>query len=143
MSMPKKNIISSDMSQTLATARIWCLLSVVAAHAVYVGTFAGAFWSRLGTVGVVLYLFMAGYLYNPSKFDSIVVLIKKKFLSIGVPWLCCGTLVWVYNAILSTKFRSLLGYIKWMFGNGTYLYYIPVIFACFLAFYKAPTIYTS
>ncbi len=138
MDKVEKMKISSNVSQTLATARIWCLLSIVAAHVSYAGTFAGAFWNRLGTIGVVLYLFMSGYLFQTWKFENLWILIKRKVVSVGVPWLCLGTLTWVYNAILSTQFRSALGYIKWMLGNGTYLYYIPVIFVCFLIFYKAP-----
>ncbi|MBQ9735286.1 MAG: acyltransferase [Clostridia bacterium] len=134
----KETKVSDKLSQTFATARIWCLLSIVAAHVSYPATFAETFWSRLGTVGVPLFLFMAGYFFVPSRFESVWQLIKKKSLTIGVPWLCLGSLTWLYNAIQSSLFRSVEGYFNWMLGNGSYLYYIPVILLCFLLFYKAP-----
>ena len=132
--------MNRNVSQMFATARIYCLISIVAAHILYPGTFAGNFWNRLGTLGVVLFLVMAGYFFRPQKFKTFGALLGKKGVSIGIPWLFLGSLTWLYNAILSVKFRSLGGYFQWIFGNGTYLYYLPVLFFCFLLFYRAPKV---
>ncbi len=129
---------TGKVSQMFSTARIYCLISIVSAHMYFPGTFATDFLFRLGTVGVTLFLIMAGYFYKPSKFTSIWALLKNKATSLCIPWLFLGSLTWLYNAILSSQFRSVSGYLKWVLGSGTYLYYMPVLLVCFLLFYKAP-----
>ena len=132
--------ISTQASQMFSTARIYCLISIVSAHMYFYGTFAYDFLSRLGTIGVILFLIMAGYFFKPSKFTSVGHLLKNKFYSICIPWLFLGSLTWLYKATLSSQFRSVNEYFKWILGNGSYLYYIPVLLLCFLMLYKAPEI---
>lgn len=129
---------NNNISNMFATARIYCLISIVSAHLYFPGTFAAEFLSRLGTVGVIGFLVMAGYFFHPQKFKSFGDLLAKKAVSIGIPWVALGSLAWFYNIILSSQFRSVEGYLRWIFGNGTYLYYLPVLLICFIAFHKAP-----
>ena len=129
---------NSKVSQMFSTARIYCLISIISAHMYFPGTFATEFLSRLGTVGVILFLIMSGYFFRPSKFTSIWALLKNKFFSLCIPWFFLGSLTWLYNAILSSQSRSAIEYLKWVLGNGTYLYYMPVLLLCFLLLYKAP-----
>lgn len=125
-----------SMSGLFATARIYCLISIVAAHLYFPEPFFTMIMHRLGTVGVVGFLVMAGYFYKPVKFGSFVNLLKKKAISIGVPWIAMGVLTWAYNAVLNPNKRSVLELIKWVLGNSTYLYYMPVLVLCFIIFYK-------
>lgn len=133
--MIKKNSISGVFS----TARIYCLISIVAAHLYFPGTFSTIVLSRLGTVGVVGFLVMAGYFYRPSKFGSFRNMLKKKAITIGLPWLSMGFLTWIYNAILNPSRRSVFALLKWILGNETFLYYMPVLVFCFIIFYKHNT----
>lgn len=128
----------ATVSEIVATARIYAILSVVCAHLSYSDSIVGDLFVRLGTIGVVVFLISSGYYFVPAKFNSLTDLIKSKAKSMCVPWLALGSLVWVYNVLLSSKFRSPVGYLKWIFGNGTYLYYIPVLLVCFLICYKLP-----
>ena len=128
----------ATVSEIVATARIYAILSVVCAHLSYADSIVGDLFVRIGTIGVVVFLISSGYYFVPAKFNSLFDLIKSKTRSICVPWLALGSLVWVYNILLSPKFRSPVGYLKWIFGNGTYLYYIPVLLVCFLICYKLP-----
>lgn len=78
---------------------------------------------------------MSGYFYNNKKFCSFGALLKNKSFSIGIPWLFLGTVSYLYNAILSKNF-GILAYLKWIIGNGTYLYFLTVLFLLFLIFYR-------
>ena len=133
----EKNKVSKSVSEMFSTARIYCLISIIAAHMYFPNSFAEVFLGKLGTLGVVLLLIISGYFYRPKKFDSVCFLLKKKFVSIGIPWLFLGSVVWLYNVIASEQFRSVTGYFNWIIGNGTYLYYMPILLICFLMFYKS------
>lgn len=138
MSMKQKTI---TISEIVATARIYAIVSVLCAHLSYANSVVGDLFVKLGTIGVVVFLISSGYYFVPQKFDGFKALLKKKTKSICVPWIILGSLVWVYNVLLSPKFRSPLGYVKWILGNGTYLYYITVLIVCFLLCYKAKKIF--
>ncbi len=129
---------SCSVSSVFSTARIYALLSIVSAHFAYVGTFSFVILNRFGTIGVIAFLIMAGYFFKTEKFASFGVLLKKKAVSLCIPWLFLGTLTWCYNAILVPNNRGILQYLKWIFGNGSYLYYMPMLLLCFILMYKAP-----
>lgn len=124
------------LSSTFSTARIYFLISIVAAHLSFPGTFSSILLSRIGTLGVVGFLVMAGYFYNPSKFGSFANMLKKKAISVVLPWFVMGFITWGYNAVLVPQRRSVVELLKWVFGNGTFLYYMPVLVLCFVFFYK-------
>lgn len=125
------------VSKVVATSRIYALISVVCAHLPFADSVIGTLFERFGTVGVIVFFIISGYYYNPGKFQNIKDLIVKKFKSVCVPWLVLGSFVWLYNVILSSKFRSITGYIKWILGNGTFLYYVPMLLLCFALLYRA------
>ena len=129
----KSNI---SLSGVFSTARIYCLISIVSAHIYFPGSFFTTVFSRLGTVGVVGFLVLAGYFYKPQKFGSFYNLIKKKFTSIVLPWVVMGWITWLYNVLLNSNKRSVCEFVKWILGNGTFLYYMPILMLCFIAFYK-------
>lgn len=133
----KSNKTNCTVSEIVATARIYALISVLCAHLTFDNSVVGFTFGRIGTIGVIVFLISSGYYFIPAKFKSYGELIKKKSKSICIPWLVLGSLVWVYNIILSSKFRSPMGYLKWIFGNGTFLYYVPMLLLCFLLLYKA------
>ena len=128
-----------SLSTMFSTARIYCLISIVAAHLYFPGTFSTIVLFRLGTIGVVGFLVMAGYFYRPSKFGSFFNLLKKKAITLILPWFVMGMLTWGYNALLNPYRRSAIELVKWVLGNGTFLYYMPVLVFCFIIFYKNNT----
>ena len=126
------------MSSIFATARIYALFSIVSAHLLFPDTLEYTILNRFGTIGVVMFLIMSGYFFRPEKFSTIGALLRKKFITVCVPWFFMGTLTWVYKAILTPTYRTVLQYISWIFGHGSYLYYMPVLMLCFIVMYKAP-----
>ncbi len=126
----------ATLSGVFSTSRIYCLISIVSAHLSFPGTFSQTVLARFSLVGVVGFLVMAGYFYKPAKFGSFVGLLKKKAISIGLPWIVFGFLTWLYNAILVPERRNLVALLKWIFGNGSFLYYMTVIVICFIVFYR-------
>ena len=125
------------ISHIFSTARIYALLSIVSAHMYFPNTFSGQIFNRFGSLGVIIFLFISGYYYRHEKFGGWKNLFKKKFISVVIPWFVCGTLTWVYNIILSSQNHSLLGWLNWIFGNGSYLYYLTILMLCFVLLYKA------
>lgn len=125
------------VSSMFSTARIYALLSIVSAHMFFPGTFTTVILSRAGTAGVIVFLIMSGYFYRPHKFSNLWSLIKTKFVSLCVPWFVLGTSTWIYKLILIPDYRTITQLIKWIIGNGSYLYYMSVLVLCFWIFYKA------
>ena len=130
-----KNVLS--LSQILSTSRIYALISIVAAHIYFVQDTCYILFERIGTIGVIVFLLVSGYFFKPEKFDSVKALLKKKMVSICIPWVVLGTVTWFYNVMLSSKYRSIIGYLKWISGNTTFLYYMPILMLCFLIFFKS------
>ena len=125
------------LSQIFSTARIYALISIVSAHIYFADSFSGQILNRFGTLGVIVFLLISGYYYRPEKFHNWKKLFAKKAVSIGIPWLICGTLTWGYNIILSSQNRSLFGWLNWILGNGSYLYYLTILMLCFIILFKA------
>ena len=125
------------ISTVITVARAFALISIVCAH---IGFSADTpyviakLYSAIASIGVVCYLFASGYYYNPQKY-TFAGLLKNKAITIVLPWVFLGTLSYLYNAILS-KNLSLLGYFKWIIGNGSFLYFMTVLVLCFLIFYR-------
>ena len=126
------------ISAAITVAKAFALISIVCAH---IGFSAGTpyaitkIYSAIASIGVVCYLFAAGYYYNPPKY-TFAGLLKNKATTIVLPWAFLGTIMYLYNAILS-KNLSIIGYLKWIIGNGSFLYFMTVLVICFLIFYRA------
>ena len=121
----------------ITVTRALLLFSVIAAHSGITRVEASSaawlldIWQVLSVVGVPGFLILSGYLYKGMP-EPFVRLCAKKSKSVLLPWAVCGTLVFFV-----TQFGaySLLGYVKFMAGYGSYLYYMTVLWICFLLFY--------
>ena len=125
------------ISTVITVARAFALISIVCAHIVFSSGTPYAItkiYSAIASIGVVCYLFAAGYYYNPQKY-TFTGLLKNKATTIVLPWVFLGTVSYLYNAILS-KNLSIIGYFKWIIGNGSFLYFMTVLVICFLIFYR-------
>lgn len=139
----RKKMMSKDVSVSsiFKTARIWAILSVVSAHISYPGTMSFVIHSRFGTIGVVVFLVIAGYYFRPIKFCTFKHLLCKKFCSLCVPWIFAGILTWCYKAVLTPDYRTLGMLLRWLIGNGSYFYYMSIILLCFVLFYKTSNLF--
>lgn len=119
--------------------KAFAILSVIAAHTVLLDTnsvFSGivtSLWTVFSRVGVVTFYIVGGFLYNRKDGDNKIYW-QKKFFRIVIPWLICSAITYLIGLVGGNDF-SLCGYIKWIFGSGTWYYYI-VIYVLFLIVFK-------
>lgn len=120
------------ISSTVTVAKAFALISIVCAH---IGFTANTpyvitrLYSTLGSIGVICYLICSAYYYNPKKY-TFVGLLKNKAITLGLPWIFLGTIGYLYNAILSKSF-SVVGYLKWIIGNGSFLWFLTILIYAF------------
>lgn len=133
-----QNDYSKKCSTMFTIARAFALISIVCAHVTFRGeaSFADRLYSVLGSIGVITYMFMSGYYYSTQKFNSFFAMLKNKAISVGIPWLFLGTVIYVYNSLVGGAAITPLEWFKWVIGYKTYLYYVTVLFICFMLFYK-------
>ncbi len=134
--------LSKQLSKTCATARVYALISIISAHISLPDTFAGDLFKRIASVGVITFMLLSGYFYNQSKYNTFFAMLKNKLVSVCIPWFALGTVVFAYDTVLGKKPFSVLAYIKYIFGNGTYLYYMTVLMLCFMLFFFASKIFS-
>ena len=110
---------------------------VVAAHSTAVGENAGVanqtvsqLWRGFMAISVTIFFLFAGYLlfYEHRTFGKFTL---RKLETIGIPWLFCGTLVYLY-VYLRKGGLSLLSYVLWLLGVETYLYYLTELLLLYL-----------
>ena len=126
-------------SITINIMKAFSVLSVIAAHVVpfsdvnFFYKAVSSFWCLFGSVGVIVFFVIGGFLYNRKPNDN-KVFWKKKFFRIIVPWLVCSSLTYLVAAFLSHNF-SVVSYLKWIIGSRTWYYYIT-IYMLFLFIFK-------
>ena len=135
----EKSLIDSkkELSEIVTYARATALVSIVSAHVQFSETACESivhFYRMIASIGVVLFLIVAGYYYSPSHYGSFTGVMKRKLTTIVLPWFCLGSTGFLYNAILSRNL-SVSRYINFLLGNGSYLYYLSILILCFVVFY--------
>ena len=127
----------AKVSSMLRVSRFFAIISIVSAHITSLSEYKvwSDIYAKIGSTGVICFLFIAGYYYK--KYDF-AVLVKKKFVSVIIPWLFCGTVAYFFPYIISSRLSeiSAVKYFEWLIGYKTYLYYVTVILLCFLIFYS-------
>lgn len=129
--------ISQKLSQTISVARGLALFSIVSAHIVFLkGTPAvfSNFYANFGTVGVIVYYIISGYLFDPAHYGGFGKMLKNKAKTIGIPWVLLGSTIYFYKVYFNKNY-SLKAHIKFLLGKNTFLYFITVLIACFVICY--------
>lgn len=124
----------NSISKMFDAANAMAILSIVSAHiTIRSPEVLANLYATIGSIGVVLFLIKAGYYFKNYPF---VVLVRKKFVSIILPWIILGSLVFVVNTILTSGIFNFSDWLLWLVGYKTYLYFVVVLLMCFLLFYK-------
>ena len=89
-------------------------------------------WSFLACIGVPCFLMTSGILFKKKNVSEFI---RSKVFTIAIPWVFCGFLVYI---VTQYPAYTVIGFIKFISGIGSYLYYIPVLMACYLIFYIIP-----
>lgn len=128
-----------ERSKQIWVFRSFAILSVCCAHMpMDAGTkltdcFLNQILGILGTLGVGGFFLCSGYYFSAKEAVTIAYW-KRKFWKLIVPWLLLGaaTKVW-YNYIAGTR-PILHGYMPWILGRGTWMYFVPVLIELMIIF---------
>ncbi|MCI6850535.1 MAG: acyltransferase [Clostridiales bacterium] len=124
--------VVSSLSNTFYAYKAMAILFVVMMHCIYstrpVSRVAGAF----GILGVPIFFFTSGFFFDRR--EATKVFWKKKMRSIVIPWLLYGTLLYLFACALNNFSKVEIPFLKWIIGNGSWLYYVPVLIQCFILF---------
>ena len=126
------------VSEAFAICRVLAILSVIVAHTpfpVEAGSVADELLTALGSIGVVMFFVISGYYFNPEKYGTLRAFFKPRLVTLVVPWLFVGSLIYVESALVSGQGLSFLSYGRFLVGHGSYLYYLPVLLVCFLVYF--------
>lgn len=126
--MPER--LSEQDSTALYFVKAVAIFATVAAHVSLIdltttlGGLVTRFWDMFSCISVGNFLIAAGILYTRSPGDTAVYW-KGKFQNMGIPWLFCAFLTYGYRILCGIP-GSLLGFLYWLFGNGSWLYYVTL-----------------
>ena len=124
----------------LFTCKAIAILSIVSAHVAGTGSqtsvemFCSRVLSAWGTVGVPVFFIISGYLYERSlSRHGCWAVFTGKFKSLLLPWLFCGTIVWLY-VVLRKGEITLQKWFFFLIGEYSYLYFMTVLLALFVLY---------
>lgn len=122
-----------SISRMFTVARVIAILTVISAHiTIRTSDLVANFYSAIGSIGVVVFMIASGYYYKHTDF---LTLVKKKTISIVIPWIVIGSAVWLVDTLLNGRGFSIQSLFLWLVGYKTYLYYVVVLLICFVLFY--------
>ena len=127
----KQDYILNDESDTFYCIKAFAILSAVAAHVNSIITtpiaskIATTIWAVYSHVGVPWFFILSGFFFHYSKEKSGEFWIKK-VKGMLVPWVLCGICTYALSCILGNSL-DMIGFVKWIFGYGTWYYYMTVL----------------
>ncbi|HEY9278153.1 MAG TPA: acyltransferase [Methylotenera sp.] len=126
-----------NQRQFIYSLKAFAILSVICAHTASVSkldsfsnVIAGKILNSLGSIGVVVFFIIAGFLFANSNY-SLINFFKKRVITILIPWVATGTIVYCYVAIRKNGI-NLIDWLYFITGNKSYLYFLPMLLACYL-----------
>lgn len=134
--------MTKEKNNIIYILKCFAIISVICAHcnsipndSIYVIKCFSCILSNWGTYGVGLFFIVSGYLFNPEK--DRYSFFKKKLINICIPWLTSSVLVYLYVHLRSMDL-SIIGFIQFLFGFNSYLYYLSVIMLLYIIYYFIP-----
>lgn len=135
----KSGPISETVSRRLDIMKALSVFSVICAHCNAVPEAVSA-WNMtvhyllnaVGTIGVGVFYGISGYLMIKQPKTSFSVFITKKIKRLVPAWMILGTMVYFYVAVRKWGV-SVQGWLRFIMGLGSYLYFVPVLFLLYTA----------
>ncbi|WP_338778808.1 acyltransferase [Metabacillus sp. FJAT-52054] len=126
--------------QCIDSMKAFSIISVIFAHTSSSPEGAVPFFSLLsaniGTVGVVVFFIISGYLFGKKQPPFFLFLKKKKV--VFIPWIFCGSLIYLvtqYGGTISEPL-TLTKLFLYLIGYDTYLYYLSMLIVSYLVLFK-------
>lgn len=122
-------MIDKHTSETFWGVKAFAIFTIFYAHLVWTGdSLVGkTVYESIGCIGVPLFMLMAGY-FDAKSTSSL----KRKVSRLFVPLLVWGTVTYCIKMALSPipLYTVPFDWFKWVYGCGTWYYFIPVLFWC-------------
>lgn len=128
------------ISDVMYAAKYIAFFSVCCAHTYY-HAFAGAplvlrLLSQFGTFGVAVFFFISGYYFKKEK---PAVFIRKKTVYLLIPWAFWGCAAYATRFFDNSRFTfNPLEILRWLLGDGTYLWFLTVLVCIQILFSLLP-----
>ena len=124
-----ENKLSIEESNTIWRLKAIAVFTIFFAHLPYRGESVVMLYlfNYLGILGVPIFLMLSGYFESFSTSSTI-----SKMKSLFIPLIIWGTFGYIPSIIfenLSLR-EGVIGYVKFLYGCGTWLYFVPVLFWC-------------
>lgn len=123
---------AASLSSTFYAYKAMAIVFVVMVHCVFSTWLVSRMVGVFGNLGVPIFFFTSGFYFDRQ--ESTKLFWKKKMHSIVIPWLLYGTLLYLFACALNHFTVIEIPYFGWMSGNGSWLYFVPVLLQCFLLF---------
>ena len=140
MEKATKNRMDRKQSSSIWNMKAFAVIAIIACHCCHVSENASEINVRstefLGYwigYGVPVFYFLSGYLFTCDE-RGILHFIRKKLVTIVVPWTVTGTAVWLY-IVLRKGGMTLSGWVEYVFLRGSYLYFLTDLVLYFALFY--------
>lgn len=128
-----------DERKILYIVKAFAVISIVSAHCGLVSaefSELNKIMSRIirsiGSIGVPIFYIVSGYLFAKNK-KTFAIFFKSKISTLLIPWLICGSAVYLYVA-LRKEGVLLLNWVLWILDGG-YLYYLTVLVIFYLIYF--------
>jgi fucose 4-O-acetylase-like acetyltransferase len=129
----KNEINQESVSKSAFLLKAMAIFCVICAHCPYdTQSFLSCILNNLGVIGVPIFFFVAGFFYHAKKYSA-KDLLTKKLKTLLLPWIICGLIVYLYVAL--RKGGDILAMINFVIGNGSYLYYMTILFLFYILFF--------
>ena len=138
MTYPK---VDSETSEKFWLLKAFAIIAVVACHCTNtidnpgrINTIATYFFDAWKGSGVPVFYFCAGFFFKDG--NNFLSFVKNKMLSIVLPWIFTGTLIWLYIVLRKggVSFDNWLGY---LFLRDSYLYFLTDLMIFYIIMYVA------
>ena len=133
------NKLTKEESKVIDILKCIAILSVISAHVIQysevnlIAKIASIFWGKFSCIGVVIFFIIGGFLYSRNDGDD-AIFWKKKLFRIIIPWMLAAIITYIIGFMLGLPL-GVYECFKWVFGSGTWFYYI-VVYTFFLFIFK-------
>lgn len=125
------------INKAFSISRVFAIISVVSAH-VGIGDNSSVFTilKTAASIGVIIFMILSGYYYNPQKYMSVSKIINAKIRTIIIPWFFVGSVLYVWGVVEGLKAINIIDWMLYIIGKGSFFYYMTMLILCFVIFYR-------